>query len=257
MCIITLLTDFGTSDGYVGAMKGVILSINPKATIIDISHDIPRQDILSAAIAIENYARYYPVGTIHLAIVDPGVGSNRLPIVTRGRKGIYVTPDNGLISFINRFDEILEVYSIQNKQVIRTELSNTFHGRDIFAPAAAHLSLNFPIESLGSLILNPVILSWPALCISSNMLIGEVVHIDIYGNCITNIPTTSLSNFSSLQIADTSISHLSSSYAHVSPAEPLAIIGSRNLLEISINQGNASESLKISRGDKVKILLNS
>ena len=189
--IITLTTDFGTSDPYVGIMKGVILSINPKAKIIDITHSIPPQDIISAGVTIKNSFSFFPEKTIHLAVVDPGVGSKRSPLLIKTEKYFFIGPDNGLFSSIISNEKIENIVKITNKNYFLKKVSRTFHGRDIFAPVTAHLSTGKRPDTFGPDLKNPIITPFPKPCIvNKNEAEGEVIHIDRFGNLLTNISTS-------------------------------------------------------------------
>jgi S-adenosylmethionine hydrolase len=252
--IITLLTDFGVTDGFVGALKGVILSINPKATIVDISHEIPAQDIEAAAFVLNCSYRYFPGGTIHVAVVDPGVGTVRKILAVQSEKHLFIAPDNQILKYIFQSGETLTVVEVLNKQFFLNQISQTFHGRDIFAPVAAHLSTGVVIKQLGfetnnydcGVIDQPVI--------SDSTIAGKIIYIDKFGNLITNIPGELIDKpISRLQIGSIIINRLSNSYAEVDFNQPLAIIGSSGYLEIAIRNGNARQQLSLNRGEIVII----
>ncbi len=261
--IITLTTDFGMSDAYAGVMKGVILSINPNARIVDITHDIPAQDIHEAAFLIHSAHRYFPQGTIHTLVVDPGVGSHRQAIVCQTQHALFVCPDNGILTYLlqeteNETAPAKNTIAIQNPDYFLTEVSNTFHGRDIFAPVAAHLSLGVPLTNIGPSIQNPVQIPIQKPQRSINTLTGQIVKIDTFGNAITNISDSMLADFShaapyQINIRNTTIRHLKTTYANAKIGEPLAIIGSNGLLEIAVNGGSAKKTLGITQGDTLKI----
>ncbi len=242
--IITLTTDFGLNDYYVGAMKGVILSINPDAKIIDITHAIPKYDVIKAAFTAQNICPYFPKETIHIVVVDPGVGSERKPIVVHSEQGIFIGPDNGVFSFIYKSSKEVSIREIANVEYLLEERSNTFHGRDIFAPAAAHISLGVDINELGAGIESPVLLDPPEPTISEDAIIGEVIYTDSFGNLITNIPGDMINNSSEIHIDKFVIDSVASSYQDVEKGELLSIIGSSGFLEISVNRGSASELIK-------------
>lgn len=261
--IITLTTDFGTSDAYVGVMKGVILGINPNVQIVDITHAVPPQDIHEAAFLIHSAYRYFPKGTIHTVVVDPGVGSERRAIVCQTDRASFVCPDNGVLTFLLQEVEYQaehseSVVAIQNRDYFLPEVSNTFHGRDIFAPVAAYLSLSVPLVDIGPLVQNPVRLPIQMPQISSNTLTGRIVKIDVFGNAITNISESLLSTFlgaSAYEIhaGDVCLRQLNRAYAESKIDEPLAIIGSFGVLEIAVNGGNAAERFGLKREDSVVV----
>lgn len=261
--IITLLTDFGLKDPYVATMKGVILSLNSEATIVDISHEVQSQHILQAAFILFHSYRYFPEGTIHVAVVDPGVGTSRQAILLAAPGAFFLAPDNGLLSYIIgsgdrkkagrlKLDSAFQAFSLNKKAFWREEVSQTFHGRDIFAPAAAHLSLGVAPEDMGEKI--DSLLALPILYpkkYSPHELTGEVIYIDVFGNLITNIPSEEISSNAIIRVAGREIHGLSPSYE--GGEELLAIRGSFGLLEIACNRGSAADLLKIKPGEKLKI----
>lgn len=258
--IITLMTDFGTNDHYVGVMKGVILNINPQVQITDITHTIPPQDIHGAAFLIDSAYHYFPTGTIHVIVVDPGVGSERRAIVCQTETSYFVCPDNGILTHILHNEDPIHIVAVENPSYFLPQVSNTFHGRDIFAPVAAHLSQGVPIGDLGNPVTHPVQLPNPSPQITDTAIIGRIVWIDSFGNLVTNISheiLESLARRNSVVIHAGSavINHLNRSYAESASGETLAIIGSSNRLEISINQGNASGILGLKRGDAITICM--
>lgn len=266
--IITLTTDFGIRDTYVGIMKGVILGINPNVQVVDLTHAIPPQDIYETAFSIYAAHSYFPKGTIHVIVVDPGVGSDRRAIACRMDNAFFVCPDNGVLSYLlqSTEDEVpqsINAVEIQNKAYYLPEVSNTFHGRDIFAPVAAHLSLGVPLEDIGPPVQRLVQLPIQAPELSGNTLIGQIVKIDRFGNAITNISESAIAGLESastdgisvyeIRIGSVRLNRFNRAYAESGVGKPLAIIGSSGLLEIAINGGNAKESLKLKWGDPVVI----
>lgn len=259
--IITLTTDFGTSDAYVGTMKGVILDINPSVQVVDITHAVPPQDIYEAAFTIHSAYRYFPKGTIHTVVVDPGVGSDRQAIVCEIDGAFFVCPDNGVLAYLLRDIDgspahRMNVVAIQNPAYCLPEVSNTFHGRDIFAPVAAHLSRGVPLADIGPPVENLVQLPIPIPETSDGMITGQIVKIDKFGNAITNISESALAGEVSgyeINVRGVRLTRLNRSYAESAVGEPLAIIGSFGLLEIAINGGSAESRLGLERGDTVVI----
>ncbi len=266
--IITLTTDFGTSDAYVGIMKGVILSINPNAQIVDLTHAIPPQDIYEAAFSTYAAHSYFPKGTIHIIVVDPGVGSDRQAIVSRTDNAFFVCPDNGVLSYLlqsveNEGGPPINSVVIQNSAYCLPEVSNTFHGRDVFAPVAAHLSLGVPLDDIGPPLKTLVQLPIQVSELSGSTLTGQIVKIDRFGNAITNISETAIARLKSastlgistyeIRVRRVRLHRLNRAYAESGVGKPLAIIGSSGLLEIAINGGNAKEGLGLQRGDPVVI----
>jgi len=239
--IITLTTDFGLDDYYVSSMKGVILGINPDAQIIDITHSISKYDVIKAAFTTRNIYPYFPKGTIHVVVVDPGVGGKRKPIALHSEQGIFIGPDNGVFSFIYESSKEVRIREIANVEYMLEEMSNTFHGRDIFAPVAAHISLGLDINELGEGLESPVLLDFPEPTITEDEIIGEVIYTDSFGNLITNIKGDLIKGYSRIHIDKFIIDSVASSYQDADNAELLAIIGSSGFLEISVNRGSASE----------------
>lgn len=250
--IITLLTDFGTSDGYVGAMKGVILGINPNSTIVDITHDVHPQDIHQAAYLLDTVHPYFPDDTIHIVVVDPGVGTERQSVILKTPRAIFVAPDNGVLSHV--IDEKVEAIAITNPDFWLEHVSTTFHGRDIFAPVAAHLSLGIPISEFGKATSSLVTFPWIQPTTEENgTVVGQVIHIDRFGNLITNLKRADLPNTDFfIEVKRHFIHKLSSSYAEGD--ELLALIGSNGYLEIGVKNGSAAMSLAAECGDRVDIV---
>jgi S-adenosylmethionine hydrolase len=256
--IITLTTDFGTTDIFVGVMKGVILSINPEAKIIDISHNIEPQDVHVGAFLLSSAYRYFPTGTIHVGVIDPGVGSARRAIAVKTERYYFVVPDNGLLSYVLHQEKVRRVVNLTNPKYYLPQVSDTFHGRDIFAPIAAHISCGIPMNSLGEQIadITQIPISTPDT--SEPEIIGHILYIDRFGNLITNISQESFElvkknrNFV-IFVKDRKIQRLCRAYAESSVGELLGIFSSFGNLEIAINEGNAAETLGIKRGDSIKI----
>jgi len=249
--VITLTTDFGISDAYVGAIKGVILGINPNITIVDISHEIEPRNISQAAYILSSACPYFPDGTIHVAVVDPGVGSDRKAVILRTARASFVAPDNGILSYVA--EDKVEIVNLTNRNFWLNPISNTFHGRDIFAPVAAHLSLGIPSGDFGEAISSLVELpqSRPEV-MANGAIIGRVIHIDRFGNLITNVKQSDLpADGIIIEVKGYSINGLNASYAD--GGERLALIGSDGNLEIGVRNGNAADLLKIECGDVVKI----
>jgi S-adenosylmethionine hydrolase len=244
--VITLLTDFGTADYFVGAVKGAILSVNPKAVIVDITHEIPPQDIEAGAFTLLAAYQTFPAGTIHMAVVDPGVGSERRPIVVSTNEQFFVGPDNGIFSYICDRESSHRTFHITAKKYFRPSPSTTFHGRDIFAPIAAALSKGVKPEKLGREIDNEVRLE-------ALDRVTRIIHIDRFGNCITNITRDQLKPGASLVIKGKTIRDFRNFYGEDSSSKPFAIWGSAGFLEISVNGASAAKTLHITRGDKVVI----
>ena len=258
MAIITLLTDFGTADGYVGAMKGVILSLNPNARLIDITHDIEPQDVLGGALALSNAAPWFPSGTIHVAVVDPGVGGERKPLLMEWNGQFLIGPDNGLLSLAFPGSKPDAVYHLTDRSRFLDRISSTFHGRDIFAPVAGHLSLGVEPHEFGQRLEQWVEIDIPRPGTKGGRLEGQVIHVDRFGNLITNIRSQDLERSADretlhISVAGTVISGIRKSYAEVPEGQLLAVMGSRGYLEISQNRGSAAGRLSVGRGAVVII----
>jgi S-adenosylmethionine hydrolase len=254
--VITLLTDFGTADYFVGAMKGVILTINPSASLVDITHEIPPQDIESGAFTLLTCYRDFPEGTIHVAVVDPGVGSARRAIVVLAGSQYFVGPDNGLFSYIYDREPSCEVFHVTASEYFRPSPSPTFHGRDVFAPVAAALSNGITPDALGPRITDAVRLApLTPTKDDTGKLHGRIIHIDHFGNCITNFTRSDLPDSQSFQLTVNGkvIETLRRFFTdeHGSEEEIFAIWGSAGFLEIAINRASAAHALSAKRGDRV------
>ncbi len=266
MSIITLLTDFGTGAEYAGLMKGVILSINPAATIVDITHQIDSQDIVQAAFTIDASYEYFPDGTVHLVVVDPGVGSERSLLALEIKSQFFIAPDNGVLTLLFNEGEIKSLIRITNSKYFLASVSRTFHGRDIIAPVGAHLSIGIDIRTLGvELDLRDAMqLDDLHACMSENgEIVGKIVDIDDFGNLISNIDFKKLSNVYQsgqnkrirIKIGSSVVTGICETYDSVQPKTPLTLIGSRGYLEIAVNKGNAAQVLDAAKGDTVRVMV--
>jgi hypothetical protein len=264
MSIITLLTDFGTKDAYVGVMKGVIFSINPSAVVVDVCHYIEPQDLIEVAYLIKSSYRYFPEGTVHIIVVDPGVGGKRSIIAVKLSGHIFLAPDNGALTLLMDEGEVDAIVRVENSRYFLNSVSRTFHGRDIFAPVGSHISKGVPIEKLGPhLHMQDLIrLSIPKPFISNkDELIGTIISIDRFGNCISNIDESFLNTFIKnsvekrleIKIGKTVIKSLFHSYSDAGTGRPLAILGSFGYLEIALNCENAARRLNIEKGDTITL----
>jgi S-adenosyl-L-methionine hydrolase (adenosine-forming) len=252
--IITLTTDFGLSDPYVAMMKGVILSINPSARLVDVTHQIGTGSISQAALLIRETFPYFPEGTVHLTVVDPGVGSDRRLIALQACAHFFVGPDNGIFwPVFQDFGGAKAVHLTQPRYFLPS-ITRTFHGREIFAPVAAHLSLGLSLESLGPSIHDLAKLTVPQPFVKEGVLCGQIIRVDNFGNLVTNIPSRDLLNFLEsgpfrIKAGKLVIRKLSRIYADCEEGEPLALINSSNLLEIAVNLGRASEYIGLRNGE--------
>ena len=261
--VITLTTDFGLADHFVGVMKGVILSINPEVDLVDLSHGVAAHDILECAFLIAQSYRYFPPDTIHLVVVDPGVGSNRRPILATTAHYKFVAPDNGVLSLLYGREECFEVRHLTNDRYFLKPVSHTFHGRDIFSPVAGWLSKGVEVDRFGECITDYVRLAVPRpLRSPDGSVTGAILKVDSFGNLITNLtPQDTPELFSekpssfAIIINHQTIARLCTSYSAGKSSEPFAILGSSGYLEVCTNQGSAATLLKASRGDGVKFVL--
>ncbi len=260
MACITLLTDFGLQDEYVGVLKGVIHTIDPAAAVIDITHGIDARDVLSAAFTLKAAYRYYPPGTIHLAIVDPGVGSDREIIAMPLEGHILLAPNNGLLWPLIHDADAPEIYQVENTTLFRRPVSRTFHGRDIFAPAAAHLSRGGSIRNLGRRLPFQRVRKLDggiARIVDQRTVEGVIVSRDRFGNLITNIHRSDLDRLGTgqpaVRLGGRRIDHWVATYADGPEATPVALIGSRDCLEIAVKNGSAAELLRASQGAQITV----
>lgn len=254
--LITLTTDFGSRDPYAGIMKGVILGINPEANIIDLAHGIPPQDVMAGALALSASLPYFPLGTIHVAVVDPGVGSKRRAFLIESERSYFIGPDNGIFSLVLGDRPIQQIVELSNPAYHLKPTSATFHGRDIFAPAAAYLSLGISANELGAQAQDFTRLPWPQISKREASIEGEVIYIDGFGNVITNIREDDLpANRSGLTVSLRGITArgLVPSYAWGREGEYVALINSSTLLEIALSKGNAQAASGAELGDKVSV----
>lgn len=252
---ITLLTDFGLEDPYVGVMRGVILNIVPRANLVDLTHAVPPQDIDRAAFLLATAVDYFPPGTVHLVVVDPGVGTTRRPIAVRTERAFYVAPDNGVLDLALARQSAERCVHLTEQRYWLAEVSATFHGRDIFAPVAAHLAGGVPIDALGTPVRDLTHRS--ALQVArepDGRLRGRIQHIDRFGNCITNVPAELVLNRASIiKVGVAAIQGLAATYAAVEPGELVALIGSQGFLEIAVRNGSAADRIGGRVGDPVLI----
>ncbi|HLM60184.1 MAG TPA: SAM-dependent chlorinase/fluorinase [Pyrinomonadaceae bacterium] len=250
--VIALLTDFGTEDYFVGAMKGGIFSINEKANIVDITHDIPPQNIAAARFTLRACYKNFPEKTTFVAVVDPGVGSERRAILVETENYYFIAPDNGLLSFVFSEEKNFKVYELTEEKFFAEKVSRTFHGRDIFAPIAAHLSKSIPSNSFGAEIKDFVRLpSIEPRKISEKEIEAEIIYVDRFGNLITNLESTHLPEKFRLEIGSQTIDKLQLFYAEAEKSELFMIFGSAGFLEIVAFQDSAKDTLKVETGEKI------
>lgn len=260
MGIITLMTDFGTKDGNVGVMQGVILRINPGLKIVNLSHYINPQNIREAAIVLHRHTSYFPEDTVHVVVVDPGVGTTRRPIAVQAGTQRFVGPDNGVFTLVYEQAESrglpLKIFHTNNPEYWLSEISNVFHGRDIFSPVAAHWASGVPVEDLGVPIDDPVRFEWSRPRRAEARLIGEVVQIDHFGNVISNIHKDDLGAIKDAHVTlcDTTIEGLVSTFGERQPGDLVALFSSTNYLFAAEVNGNAAKRLNAKVGDVVEVV---
>lgn len=258
--IITLTTDFGLQDHYVATLKAVILGISPDVRLVDISHDIPPQDVMAGAWVLKNAIPWFPPGTIHLVVVDPGVGTDRNPVALEINNQFFVGPDNGIFSLIAEMNDVTACKLTKTDYWNGDTLSNTFHGRDIFAPVAAHLANGIPLSQLGEDLEELETYHWAKPISDKDGIQGWIVHIDRFGNLISNISEEMFrdvigDNRVRIYVGTTILEELVHSYGYVEEGEPAAFTGSSGMLEVAINKGNAGEMLGVKKGAQISIVL--
>lgn len=254
--VITLLTDFGLRDGYVAAMKGVMLQRCPTVHFVDISHNVAPQAIAEAAFILDSTFDFFPAKTVHTVVVDPGVGTDRAMLAVGVAHQLVLAPDNGVLSLLlNRYPEAL-IHQLSNTALFAEQVSATFHGRDIFAPVAAFLANGGPLESVGPRVHRHKGLSMQAALVESDHLTGRVIYVDGFGNAVTNIEARALpERVAHVEIAGGRQLNFYHTYSDVPAGEPLALLGSHGRLEIAVNCGHAAAQLGLTPGQSVRIPL--
>lgn len=252
---ITLLTDFGTFDGYVAAMKGAIAKIAPSAVVDDASHDIYPGDIAGAAYALRRYWRLYPEGTVHVVVVDPGVGTERRAIAAVADGRFLVGPDNGVFTFVLKDADETTIVEISNAGVTFDDISNTFHGRDVFAPAAAHLAAGVDLAEMGAAVTDPIMIAAPPPLVMDNAVHGEVVNVDRFGNLLTNIGAELVVPGAALEFEGGEL-RIVPTYAAAASGEPVGLINSDGVLEIAMRDASAADTFGAGRGTAVLLRLD-
>ncbi len=259
--IVTLLTDFGQRDPFVGIMKGVILGLSPQATVVDLSHSVPPYQVLSGSFLLQSAVPYFPAGTIHVAVVDPGVGGPRRPILALIGEQFFVAPDNGLLSYAMAKGRVREVRVITAREYLLEPVSATFHGRDVFAPVAGHLARGAPPGRFGPAIADPIRLPLPqAYRDSSDALVGEVLWIDHFGNCVTSITRDDLLSLLAtsagpveVRLEDKPLGRVMSFFGEVEPGGRGAVVGSTGHLELFVDRGDLAQEWSVRLGFKVSL----
>ena len=261
MPIITITTDFGTKDGFVGTMKGVIWKIDPAIQIADISHEIQPQNVMEGAIALYRAAPFFPAGTVHIAVVDPGVGTARRSMAARIGEHYFVGPDNGLFTpFIEgakKDGQACTFIALDKPQYWLLNVSHTFHGRDIFAPAAAHLASGTRLEDMGTPFSNPKLISMPKPQKTDSGYIAHIIVIDAFGNMTTDLPAAALEGRNvRVRVKGQEISGLSTSYGHKPVGTLVALVDSEGALEVAVVNGSAAKTLEMRIGDELEVFLS-
>ncbi|MGA2509717.1 MAG: SAM-dependent chlorinase/fluorinase [Candidatus Acidiferrales bacterium] len=260
--IITLTTDYGTNDHLVGVMKGVILSINPEVQIVDITHGVLAHDILDGALTIGQAYKYFPPKTIHVVVVDPGVGTQRRPVLVAADQHYMIAPDNGVLSSVYDQSEALYVWNIISEHYFRQPVSRTFHGRDIFAPVAAWLSKSWQTSAFGEAITDFVRFAIPKPKATGNTVKGIVLRVDHFGNAVTNVTAADVPALATadgkftIRAGNAVVSKVVPTFAEGANGEAVGIIGSSGYLEISVNKASAARTLGIARGAEVTVELS-
>jgi hypothetical protein len=261
--IITLTTDFGLKDPYVAEMKAVILSICPDADVVDVTHQVEKFDVRMGAYVLASAAPYFPGGTVHVAVVDPGVGTSRRGIIVHTRDACFVGPDNGVLGLAagNALGPKC-VYRISNRKFMLSKVSNTFHGRDVYVPAAAYLANGKLPSEFGPMMRGMVTPGFAKVVRDKDVAVGEVIHVDDFGNVITNLSRRHLRHVQFGQTMDVELKDtrlrfkFCRAYGEVEPKKSLALVGSHDFLEISVNQGSAAEVFGVRSGDRVALRLS-
>jgi len=253
--VVTLTTDFGIQDEFVGVMKGVIWKIHPTVQIADITHAVQPQNILQGAIILGRAYRYFPPGTIHIAVVDPGVGTNRRGLIARAGDQFFVGPDNGLFTVPFSSGVPVEVYALENTQLQLQSISSTFHGRDIFAPAAAFVANGTPLSAFGPKINNPISIETPVPMRIGNVIEGQILYSDTFGNLVTNITRTDLADeiVQEIRCGDQRIHGISTTFGSARPGELVAIFDSGDALSLCVVNGNARQHLGPAKKVELKL----
>jgi len=252
--IITFTSDFGLTDVYVGSVKGAIKTIAPDVDIIDITHGIERGDIVGGGLALASACRYFPTGTVHLAVVDPGVGTDRRIIAAELDEHVYVAPDNGLLGRVAARAKSRRFVYVEDERYFRQSVSATFHGRDVMGPVAAHLAAGVAMDDLGPAALEIVTDGWERARVRDDgTVMGKVVAMDHFGNCITNIAETDLPGKEAhVRAGDTEIP-IARTFGDVPAGSAVAYVGSAGTLEVAVNMGSAARGLRLGRGDQVSV----
>jgi S-adenosylmethionine hydrolase len=257
MTIVTLTTDFGLSDPFVGIVKGVLLARAPGATIVDVTHGIPPQDVLAGALVLRQAVPFFPAGTIHVAVVDPGVGTSRRPLCVETSRGLLVGPDNGLLSLAAPRGDLRRVVHVTAERFFLSPRSTTFHGRDVFAPVAAALASGTSAAELGTEVADMERLGLPSPTVEARRIRGQVIYVDHFGNLVTNIDGETLARLegtpSAIVVGGMRIPGIAASYAAVPTGSPLSVLNSWGLLEVAVRDSSALKHLGAGVGESVVV----
>lgn len=251
MPVVTFLSDFGTRDGFVAAMKGVVLAIAPDTRLVDVAHDIAAGDVEAGAWVLSQYWNLFAPGTVHVAVIDPGVGGARRAIALAADERFVVAPDNGLVTYVVRAAACWCCVELAEPRYMRPPPSATFHGRDIFAPVAAHLARGVEFERLGPVLEEPFLLNIQPPVKSAGEICGRIAHVDRFGNLITDVPADWVDETWRFAVKGQSVGGLRHTYSDVDRGELVAVIGSLGTLEIAAREASAAERLGVARGDTV------
>jgi len=255
--LITLLTDFGSRDAYAGIMKGVIAGIAPAARVVDLTHEVPPQDVRAGAWLLRTAFRHFPPGTVHVAVVDPGVGTARRGIAAGAGGWRFVAPDNGVLSWALDICGDARVVELREPRWFRADVSHTFHGRDVFAPVAAHLASGVPLEALGPPVADPVRIPFPTPDVRERAIVAEVVHVDRFGNCVTALDRATFDAWAAgdearVEVAARTLA-LRSTYGEGAAGEALALFESNGYLEVAVRDGSAARAFGLAPGATVTV----
>jgi S-adenosylmethionine hydrolase len=257
--VISLLTDFGTRDAFVGIMKGVILSLHPEVQLVDLSHEVPAQDILAGALLLRSAAPFFPLGTIHVAVIDPGVGSERRALLVETQQAFFIGPDNGLLSLAVPAESVVRMIHLKNEDFFLAHRSHTFHGRDVFAPVAAQVARGVAVELFGPSVPEMERIALPAVERRETALIGSVIYIDHFGNVMSNITEADIRPFSRdrllVSIGHVQIKGVVPTYAAGEIGTPIALINSWGMLEIAVRNGSAAQQFEIQLGCPIHLTI--
>lgn len=260
MPVITLLTDFGQESFFPAAMKGIMLGICPQVTIVDVTHHVPEHDVVAGGYALYATYRHFPQGTVHVGVVDPGVGGERRIVALEIQGHILLTPDNGLLSFVLKSTAPDRIFQVENRELMNRKISPTFHGRDVFAPVAAHLARGVPLEEVGRQISEVRRLDISSAKRTADGLEGEIISVDRFGNIVTNIRSEMLPELPEqrakvqIRISGQTVRGICRTYADVALGQLVSYVGSNDLLEIGRNRGSARDVLGAGIGHKVRVI---